>query len=109
MSIPVVDLFAGPGGLSEGFEGYRRAGERSFRCALSIEKERHAHQTLLLRAFFRQFAKPPKEYYGYLRGELTLKELFASYPLKYEKAKTTAVRLTLARWNRKRIERMVSK
>jgi DNA (cytosine-5)-methyltransferase 1 len=107
MPIPVVDLFAGPGGLSEGFEGYRNGGERPFRCALSIEKERYAHQTLLLRAFFRQFAKPPKEYYGYLRGELTLKELFARYPRKHERAKTTAVRLTLARWNRKRIDRMV--
>ncbi|OGA72795.1 MAG: hypothetical protein A3G81_11855 [Betaproteobacteria bacterium RIFCSPLOWO2_12_FULL_65_14] len=109
MPIPVIDLFAGPGGLSEGFEGYRYGDDRVFRCALSVEKERFAHQTLLLRAFFRQFAKPPKEYYAHLRGELSLRDLFSKYPRKHEKAKTTAVRLTLARWNRKRIDRMVRK
>ena len=50
---PVIDLFAGPGGLSEGF-----AACEDFDVALSIEKDPIAHQTLELRAFFRQFARP---------------------------------------------------
>ena len=107
MPIPVIDLFAGPGGLSEGFEGYRNGGDRPFRCVLSIEKESSAHRTLLLRTFFRQFTRAPKEYFQYLRGELSLKELFEKYPRQHEKAQLIAIRLTLAPWNRKRIDRMV--
>ena len=67
--IPVIDLFAGPGGLSEGFEQFRLNGKAVFRCVLSVEKEPNAHRTLLLRAFFRQFAKAPADYYRYLRKE----------------------------------------
>ena len=68
--VPVVDLFAGPGGLAEGFSAYRRTdGRRSYRIALSIEKDRVAHRTLLLRAFLRKFATDfPPEYYDFLNG-----------------------------------------
>lgn len=71
--IPVVDLFAGPGGLGEGFAACRVRGRRVFRIALSIEKDADAHATLTLRSFFRQFARRrvPEEYYEHLRGELT--------------------------------------
>lgn len=66
----VVDLFAGPGGLAEGFSSVRdAAGKRAFVIALSVEKEASAHRTLLLRAFLRQFeAGFPKEYYEFLGG-----------------------------------------
>ena len=65
----VIDLFAGPGGLSEGFARY---GEKKFKIVLSIEKENNAYQTLKLRSFFRQFpdGNAPDEYYQFLRGEL---------------------------------------
>lgn len=49
--IPVIDFFAGPGGLGEGFS--RAGGGRAFRIALSVEMDRDAHQTLQLRAFRR--------------------------------------------------------
>jgi DNA (cytosine-5)-methyltransferase 1 len=71
-SIPVIDIFAGPGGLGEGFASLRSAkGTAQFKIALSIEMDEHAHQTLLLRSFFRQFGtgKVPSEYYEYVRGE----------------------------------------
>ena len=78
----VIDLFAGPGGLGEGFSAFRT--ERShvpFRIALSVEKELSAHRTLELRAFFRQFdGEPPQEYYEYLRGQLSKEELYKLYP-----------------------------
>ncbi|HEY9817114.1 MAG TPA: DNA cytosine methyltransferase [Candidatus Obscuribacterales bacterium] len=77
--IPIIDLFAGPGGLGEGFSRYPFGeGDPLFRIALSIEKEENAHRTLTLRAFFRQFAPGdvPEAYYDYLKGLITREELF---------------------------------
>lgn len=70
--VKIIDLFAGPGGLGEGFSAYRPEGKQAFKIAISIEKEESAHRTLLLRSFFRQFDhnKVPEEYYAFLRGEL---------------------------------------
>lgn len=76
----IVDLFAGPGGLAEGFSSVRDAdGRRVFDIALSVEKEPSAFSTLRLRAFTRQFSDLPQEYYGYLAGTLSRKELEAAY------------------------------
>ena len=45
--IPVIDLFAGPGGLAEGFSARSRMdGRRRFGVVLSIEKDVEAHRTL---------------------------------------------------------------
>ena len=68
--VPVVDLFAGPGGLAEGFSKCERpGGSRRFFIALSIEKDPVAHRTLRLRAFLRKFPKGfPPEYYDFLNG-----------------------------------------
>jgi DNA (cytosine-5)-methyltransferase 1 len=71
--IPIIDLFAGPGGLGEGFSALRdHIGQRRFRIALSIEMEASAHSTLQLRAFYRQFpdGEAPQEYYDFLAGTL---------------------------------------
>jgi DNA (cytosine-5)-methyltransferase 1 len=51
--IPIIDLFAGPGGLGEGFSSL----VNNFDIKLSIEKDENAHQTLELRSFIRQFKK----------------------------------------------------
>lgn len=71
MQIPVVDIFAGPGGLGEGFSGYA-APNRShpFRITISAEMEENAWRTLRLRAFFRQFRSGhvPDSYYDYVAG-----------------------------------------
>lgn len=72
--IPVIDLFAGPGGLGEGFAA------AGFDVRLSIEKDAAAHRTLELRSFFRQFERVPDDYYEHLRRRLTREELFARYP-----------------------------
>jgi DNA (cytosine-5)-methyltransferase 1 len=108
MVVPVVDIFAGPGGLSEGFEGCRRAGRPVFQCALSIEKDSSAHQTLLLRTFLRQFNILPTAYYSCLRGERELEALYRQYPRQYETARSIAVRLTLAPRNAKRVDALLT-
>jgi DNA (cytosine-5)-methyltransferase 1 len=70
--VKIIDLFAGPGGLGEGFSAYRPEDKQVFKIAISIEKEDSAHRTLLLRSLFRQFDlnNVPDEYYAFLRGEL---------------------------------------
>jgi DNA (cytosine-5)-methyltransferase 1 len=78
--IPVIDLFAGPGGLGEGFSSLTDpSGVRRFEVKVSIEKDEVAHRTLSLRALFRSFpdGKVPDCYYDYVRGKITREQLFA--------------------------------
>jgi len=49
----VIDIFAGPGGLGEGFSSFMSSGRYPFELAVSAEMEKSAHQTLQLRAFLR--------------------------------------------------------
>jgi DNA (cytosine-5)-methyltransferase 1 len=83
MPIPVIDLFAGPGGLGEGFSSLVDGkGKPVFKIKLSIEKDEYAHHTLELRAFFRQFPRNeiPSAFYDYLAGLITRVQLFEGYP-----------------------------
>lgn len=101
--IPVLDLFAGPGGLGEGFTAFQNeSGEPVFRIALSIEKEAFAHETLRLRSFFRQFSKSdvPEEYYDHLRGKLSRDELYRRFPNEAEKADIEAWNAELGDYRR---------
>jgi len=87
--VPVVDVFAGPGGLGEGFSAVQDpAGARRFRVCLSIEKEPRAHKTLEIRSFWRQFppGEAPKAYYDFVRGAITQEELFRRFPLEAKQA-----------------------
>lgn len=73
MPVPIIDLFAGPGGLGEGFaslKGHKK--QPFFEIGLSIEKDVVAHRTLTLRAVFRRLrgTKDVKHYYSYIRGEI---------------------------------------
>jgi DNA (cytosine-5)-methyltransferase 1 len=91
--IPVIDLFAGPGGLGEGFSSLPDAnGQRAFKIRLSVEKDAVAHETLELRAFFRQFqpGAAPEDYYRFVRGEISRQDLFAAHPAQGQAARTEA-------------------
>jgi DNA (cytosine-5)-methyltransferase 1 len=81
--IPIIDIFAGPGGLGEGFSALAPHGRRVFRIALSVEMEPNARETFKLRAFFRQFEleEVPEEYYRCISGILTREELYANREL----------------------------
>lgn len=82
-----IDLFAGPGGLAEGFSTLRHDdGSRIFPIAISVEKERSAFATLRLRAFFRQFGEAPHQYYEYIAGRISQNELIALYPAEWKQA-----------------------
>jgi DNA (cytosine-5)-methyltransferase 1 len=80
--IGIIDIFAGPGGLSEGFASFScRTSKTRYKILLSIEKEPISHKTLELRSFYRQFdtKKVPIEYYMYLRNEINRNELFNKF------------------------------
>jgi DNA (cytosine-5)-methyltransferase 1 len=92
-AIPVIDLFAGPGGLGEGFSSLTDANnERIFKIKLSIEMDEQAHQTLELRAFFREFpvGEAPQDYYDYLARKISREELFKRHPQQAENARQEA-------------------
>jgi DNA (cytosine-5)-methyltransferase 1 len=69
--IPVVDLFAGPGGLGEGFSALGKG--NTFRILVSAEMEASAHQTLKLRSYYRilrrQGGRSLESYYRFCNGE----------------------------------------
>lgn len=65
--IQVVDLFAGPGGLGEGFSSHN--GGKTFQIKVSAEMEPSARSTLRLRAFYRllknQYPEGLEDYYNF--------------------------------------------
>ena len=105
--VPVIDLFAGPGGLGEGFSSFETDSSlyRPFKTVLSVEENTDAHRTLLLRSFYRQFFKndTPEIYYEILNGNVSVDDLPRLIQLeeseevksKWNLAKTEARRATI--------------
>ncbi len=109
--IPVIDIFAGPGGLGEGFSSFSvRKEQPAFHLSLSIEKDATAHQTLLLRAFYRQFQRGlvPQSYYEHLRGEIDLKTLYARHPAEAERAEREAWKEELGKKSHERVKQRIA-
>ncbi|MEO8617075.1 MAG: DNA cytosine methyltransferase [Luteolibacter sp.] len=82
--IPVIDLFAGPGGLGEGFT------QAGFEIRLSIECDTQAHQTLQFRAFFRELMKNVKggcAINEFFSSGANIEELFSAFPDQAEHAR----------------------
>ena len=96
-AVRVVDLFSGPGGLAEGFAGYRdEHGHAPFEIALSVEKEPSAHRTLLLRAFLRKFGESyPSCYYTFLNDGGTEPNWAERYPKQWDAAVRETLRLEI--------------
>jgi DNA (cytosine-5)-methyltransferase 1 len=78
-AIPFIDIFAGPGGLSEGFSRFDSftGASTKFESRLAVEKDPIAVQTLRLRSFFRQFPEgfAPDEFYQAIRGQRATRSL----------------------------------
>jgi len=69
--IPVVDLFAGPGGLGEGFSSLNDG--KAFKILVSAEMDHSSRETLRLRAFYRllksENSQGLEDYYRFCNGE----------------------------------------
>ena len=103
---PIVDLFAGPGGLGEGFAGLTEESKAVFKSILSIEREKYAHQTLLLRHFYRSFdkGKVPESYYDYLDSNLSKEELIKHHKKQWNKAEAEVLDISLGRKNHDKVK-----
>ena len=115
MKIPVIDIFAGPGGLGEGFSSVIRRNKRVFDIRLSIEMDENAHKTLELRSFFRKFpiGDVPSEYYSIMRETNTVRReelkklLFEKYPDQAREAQKEAWCATLGVVPEKEVDRKI--
>ena len=88
--VPVVDIFAGPGGLGEGFA------QAKFDVTVSAEMDSVACETLRLRKFFYQFdGKAPDAYYEFIRGEMDISELAKKYPKEWRAAKDAVLHVEI--------------
>lgn len=106
-TIGVIDIFAGPGGLGEGFSSFESSvGSRPFELAVSAEMEQSAHATLKLRAFYRLLQRNvgeiPKDYWQFLQTvangtSLSPAEHFGSgrWRSMWQEAEAEALHLTL--------------
>ncbi len=107
-SIAVVDLFAGPGGLGEGFSSFKSSrGAHPFDIVLSAEKDPFAQQTLELRTFLRAFRDRdgiPPEYRDFLAGSVSRGQLFDRYPRETAMALQHARPFELGEQNRTALE-----
>lgn len=80
--IPIIDLFAGPGGLNEGFSRFGEAeGAPAFRTIGSFEMDPVACATLRLRHTYHDLLRStegvPEAYYEFIRGERSLADLLS--------------------------------
>ncbi|WP_298331354.1 DNA cytosine methyltransferase [Asticcacaulis sp.] len=109
-AFPVVDVFAGPGGLGEGFSlSCDEKGSPSFNSVVSIERDIFSHQTLLLRHFIRYFpnGEAPEEYYTFLKGGLTLEEMYRLYPQAHAHAVASAFRISLGPESHAEVKKLI--
>lgn len=96
--IPAIDLFAGPGGLAEGFS------QAGFDVRLSVEMDEHAHQTLRFRSFCRKLIRNQKrqallKFYEGLAGKKSADtdQLTDQHPDLWKEAEEEALRAELGK------------
>lgn len=95
----VVDLFAGAGGLGEGFASYTDpTGHRPYRLRLSVENDPDAWASLYFRHFLRRFPDGfPDEYYAFLNGDLPEPAWAQLFPRETASARDETLRLELGK------------
>src|SRR5688500_8558855 len=109
LTIPVIDLFAGPGGLGEGFSSFTDARGRSpFDVRLSIEMDAAAHSTLLFRAFKRKFDVNTPGHEVTAADSRAIKSIYEQYPKEAALAAKEAVQLELGAANAAHVRTLVA-
>ena len=109
--IPVIDLFAGPGGLGEGFSSLLdESNKPAFQTIMSIEKDPQAHKTLRMRSYVRKILNDdgsiPQVYLRYMRNRdsKTWEELIDYRPNQWELACKEALCATLVEGDNSLVE-----
>lgn len=91
-ALQVVDLFAGPGGLGEGFSALDQGS--SFKVLVSAEMDPAAHSTLRLRAFYRALRRNNSDalddYYKFCEAEKASKPWTQKSKAQWEEAEREA-------------------
>lgn len=107
MSIDVIDVFAGPGGLNEGFSSVVDSqGEKVFNTSASFEMDPWACETLRLRATVRSLrgthGSTPRSYADLVAGRISLREFYADaqVELHAKEADEEVQQLELGEWTR---------
>lgn len=102
LMIPVIDLFAGPGGLGEGFSSLcDKSGKPVFQTIMSVERDPLTYETLRLRSYVRKIFKDdgslPRVYLQYMAhgDKETRDKLIAYRPDAWKAACKEAVCATL--------------
>ncbi len=111
LQYPVVDLFAGPGGLGDGFSYPDKGNRSSFKVVAAIERDESARQTLTLRHFYRSFDREavPDEYYSYLAGDILKEELQKKYKRQWALAESTVLKVSLGENNHSDVKNLITK
>jgi DNA (cytosine-5)-methyltransferase 1 len=106
----VVDVFAGPGGLGEGFSSARREmGNGRFRSVVSIERDTYSHQTLLMRHFFRHLSEEGVlgDYYDFLKGDIAVSRLFERQSKAYTEAEKSVHKISLGPESHDQVRKLI--
>ena len=95
-NIPVIDIFAGPGGLSEGFVSSAN-GRIRFDVRLSVELDPVACETLRLRQFFHLSNKSSARdsYYELMQRKIDKVELRDRHPSVWQEARDRIIQAEL--------------
>lgn len=112
--IPVIDVFAGPGGLNEGFSQIRDAhGQKQFEILASFEMDKVACETLRIRESVRSLEKDSPDYARYLEfttGSLGWSDLAKDdFSAHLAKAKTVVQELVLGEATRNESDEVIRK
>ncbi|WP_240720349.1 DNA cytosine methyltransferase [Pseudarthrobacter sp. NamB4] len=110
---PVIDLFAGPGGLNEGFSSVRdEHGNFVYKTLASFEMDTLACQTLRLRATYRELVRSGgdlRPYFDYIEGRKTwYSVLTGDFKKAYLAAKSHVYQVELGETNRPEVDDFIA-
>ncbi|KAA0974159.1 DNA cytosine methyltransferase [Paeniglutamicibacter gangotriensis] len=111
---PIIDVFAGPGGLNEGFSSVRdEHDEFAFETRASFEMDSFACSTLRLRETYRQLVRSSGDlapYFDYVRGHKDWQSvLHGDFKKAYDVANSHVYQVELGETNRDEVDAFIEK